>query len=307
MLEYRIERPKADQERDEAAALEGLLPVPAGPPALPIVGNLSVSVRRWWSMVDIGDVDVVQHIDIAGPQQSIARVAREYGACFRFQIIDHKYVVVSDPALVHQVATRMQDFGKYMDDDVIFKELKKFRGEGLTTISDGETHRQCQRVVLSALTQVALRRYALQIPPLVEAALEAELAAGQVVDFKQMVTYMALDVIGTVACSISIMDGSPRMTKLHKYLHFCADLAAEKGYRGADSVPGSYTVVGAVYHAQHKKFNRGCKYLHETVRELVQERRQELADGKRWVDSVVACGGLSSSSSSSSSASPLLF
>ena len=118
-------------------------------------------------------------MDLKGAQQSMARVAKRYGPIFRFQIMDFKYVIVSDPAYVSAIGSRSQglckvfsagypvsqlcldlDFGKFMEGDAIFGPLKQLRGDGLTTIDDGDVWSACQKVVLGGFKTSSLKRYA---------------------------------------------------------------------------------------------------------------------------------------------------
>ena len=78
------------------------------------------------------------------------QLCSKYGGIFRLSLMGHDYVVVSDPHLVEEVFSS-PNFGKKTETDAIFKELRCFRGEGLTTVSDGALHDQCQGAIAPQL------------------------------------------------------------------------------------------------------------------------------------------------------------
>lgn len=76
----------------------------------------------------------------------------KYGEIFRLSLMGHDFIVICDPNLVQQVF-ESNDFGKKTETDAIFKELRLFRGEGLTTVSDGTLHDQCQAMLSPQLVK----------------------------------------------------------------------------------------------------------------------------------------------------------
>lgn len=117
--------------------LEGLKEIPEIP-SLPFVGN-AFNVA--------GPLDTNRSMCILGRE-----LCPKFGEIFRLSLMGHDYVVISDPSLVQQVF-ESSEFGKKTETDAIFKELRLFRGEGLTTVSDGILHTQCQAMLSPQLVK----------------------------------------------------------------------------------------------------------------------------------------------------------
>lgn len=101
-----------EQTDDDLSQFDNLLPIPELPRSMPIIG------------------DVTRIIRLGNTSRTMCLLGREvcpkYGPVFRFQILNHHYIVVSDAALAQQV---LEDpaFAKITEKDNLFKELRIFR------------------------------------------------------------------------------------------------------------------------------------------------------------------------------------
>jgi len=239
--------------------------VPSGPLNLPYFGN-------------------AQRLHITGPQQSISQLSKSYGPCFRFKIFNADYVVISDPELVEQIVDASNPcFGKYTENEPVFKSLKSFRGEGLTTISDGKEHDYHQKCILGGFSSNELKRRFEDVKQVVLKTMKRTMQNYTPVDWKYWTKNIIFQVLAHVALSLDCDD--PIFKKLESGIQYLSDKVIDRAYRPKhpDVTIHNPTVK--------KKTNKIFRIIDQIIQDRKRERAQLAvpADQEDLLDKMLQC------------------
>eukprot|EP00211_Chloroparvula_japonica_P000321 CAMPEP_0119126694 /NCGR_PEP_ID=MMETSP1310-20130426/5517_1 /TAXON_ID=464262 /ORGANISM="Genus nov. species nov., Strain RCC2339" /LENGTH=1442 /DNA_ID=CAMNT_0007116865 /DNA_START=62 /DNA_END=4390 /DNA_ORIENTATION=- len=250
----------AMQSTGVSSDMGDLKSIPAGPRQLPYFGAA---------------MHVATPLDLRRSMQNLGRnLCPKYQkqGCFKMTLMGQKYIVVHDPELIKDVfAMNSPTFGKICEGDAIFEQLKLFRGEGLTTISDGPLHDQCQKVVLNALQKPCFKRYVAPINEWVSKCLDELDTMKQPFDMTRFLRRTVFRVIGILTVGKDLFDPEfPKYQKFTKSLKYVVEESINRVFKNTDKIP-----VNAM------KFKSEVNLVHEVTMGWVNEHVADYESGKR--------------------------
>ena len=144
------------------------------------------------------------NFDILNDNDTQLEYWRRFGHLYAVGIPTKKWrlVVVSDPALLDEVAGDEEQFGKPIEEINFFAQLQNTRGEGISVIGDGEHYERVRRVMLPWYSPQNQRT---QLPVMKEQAQQlvarwAELPDDEPLDARSWMERYTLEVSGRGAC-----------------------------------------------------------------------------------------------------------
>lgn len=218
-------------------------------PALPFIGNA---------------------FNVAGPghmDQSMVILGRDlcpkYGGIFRLSLMGHNYVVVSDPDMVEQVFEAPQ-FGKLTENDAIFKELRSIRGDGLTTITDSQLHKQVQSLIAPTLVKSCFKQYAPVISDMANKSFREEIGTkAKNINMKPFFKKCTLRSLAYITMGIDLYAGKDWET-FCEVLTYVFSECLNRTMKGTKYVP-----------PLNKKFKSAVKIIKSKIAKHVSDRKAE--------------------------------
>jgi cytochrome P450 / NADPH-cytochrome P450 reductase len=215
------------------------------------------------------------NFDILNDNDTQLEYYRRFGHIYAVGIPTKKWrlVVVSDPALLDEVAANEDQFGKRVEEINFFDQLQNTRGGGVSVIGDGEHYEQIRRVMLPWYSPQHQRT---QLPRMKEQAQRlvaawAALPDDEPIDARTWMERYTLEVSGRGACSydFGLLDGggSP-----HAFAEAVPESTKESILRVAEPRPDFTLFAGRVRRAKQKRYRRRNTELFETADALVRAR-----------------------------------
>ena len=268
----------ADQELqefiDSSVQLTEAPPSAAAPPGVsPGDGDGALEIPyavRW--LVPKGER--FANFDILNDNDAQLDYYRRFGHIYAVGIPTKKWrlVVVSDPALLDEVAENEEQFGKRVEEINFFAQLRNSRGNGISVIGDGEHTEQIRRVMLPWYAPLNQRT---QFPLMKEQARKLVAAWSAIPDAEPLDarTWMeryTLEVSGRGACSYNfgLLDGSDP----HPFAVAVPESTKESILRVAEPRPDFTLFAGRARRARRKRYRRHNGELFRTADALVRAR-----------------------------------
>jgi cytochrome P450 / NADPH-cytochrome P450 reductase len=216
------------------------------------------------------------NFDILNDNDTQLDYCRRFGYIYAVGIPTKKWrlVVVSDPALLDEVAGDEEQFGKRIEEINFFDQLQNTRGGGISVIGDGERYEQIRRVMLPWYSPQHQRT---QLPRMKEqarklvAAWEA-LPEGEAIDARAWMERFTLEVSGRGACSYDfglLEDGAACP---HAFAAAVPESTKESILRVAEPRPDFTLFAGRGRRRRVKRYREQNKELFRTADALVRAR-----------------------------------
>ena len=200
---------------------------------------------------------------------------RRFGHIYAVGIPTKKWrlVVVSDPELLDEVASREDQFGKPIEEINFFAQLQNSRGGGISVIGDGAHYEQVRRVMLpwyapsNQRTQLELMKE--QAHKLV--ALWSTVPDDEPIEARSWMERYTLEVSGRGACryNFGLLDG---LGEPHPFAAAVPESTKESILRVAEPRPDSTVLAGRSRRARRKRYRRNNHELLATAEALVRAR-----------------------------------
>jgi cytochrome P450 / NADPH-cytochrome P450 reductase len=215
------------------------------------------------------------NFDILNDNDTQLEYYRRFGHIYAVGVPTKKWrlVVVSDPALLDEVAANEEQFGKRVEEINFFEQLQNSRGGGVSVIGDGEHYERIRRVMLPWYSPQHQRT---QLPRMKEQAQRlvtawSALPDDEPIDARMWMERYTLEVSGRGACSydFGLLDGggSP-----HAFAEAVPESTKESILRVADPRPDFTLLAGRERRAKRKRYRRRNAELFETAETLVRAR-----------------------------------
>jgi cytochrome P450/NADPH-cytochrome P450 reductase len=185
-----------------------------------------------------------------------------------------RLVVVSDPALLDEVAANEEQFGKPVEEINFFAQLQNSRGGGISVIGDGPHYEQIRRVMLPWYSpqhqRTQLERMKEQARKLV--ARWSELAHDEPLDARAWMERYTLEVSGRGACSydFGLLDGNGGCP--HAFAEAVPESTKESILRVAEPRPDFTLFASRERRAHVKRYHHQNEELFRTADALVKAR-----------------------------------
>jgi cytochrome P450/NADPH-cytochrome P450 reductase len=198
---------------------------------------------------------------------------RRFGHIYAVGIPTKKWriVVVSDPALLDEVAANEDQFGKPIEEINFFDQLRNTRGDGISVLGDGPRYEQIRRVMLPWYSPAHQRTQLVRMKEVAHKLLEAwaALPDDEPVDARAEMERYTLEVSGRGACSYDF-DLFGR-SKAHAFAAAVPESTKVSIARVAEPRPDSI-LAGRKRRKSRKKYWRQSEELFTTADALVRGR-----------------------------------
>ena len=217
------------------------------------------------------------NFDILNDNDSQIEYYRRFGHIYAVGIPTKKWrlVVVSDPALLDEVAADEEQFGKRVEEINFFAQLGNSRGGGISVIGDGEHYDQIRRVMLPwyapSHQRTQLERMKDQARKLV--ADWSAIPFGTTLEARTWMERYALEVSGRGACAYDFgLLGHAGHGAAHPFAAAVPASTKESIRRVADPRPDSTVFAGRAARQRRQQYRRHNQELYQTAGALVQAR-----------------------------------
>ena len=217
------------------------------------------------------------NFDILNDNDSQIEYYRRFGHIYAVGIPTKKWrlVVVSDPALLDEVAADEEQFGKRVEEVNFFAQLGNSRGGGISVIGDGVHYDQIRRVMLPwyapSHQRTQLERMKDQARKLV--ADWSAIPAGTTLEVRTWMERYALEVSGRGACAYDFgLLGHAGQGAAHPFAAAVPASTKESIRRVADPRPDSTVFAGRAARQRRQQYRRHNQELYQTAGALVQAR-----------------------------------
>ena len=219
------------------------------------------------------------NFDILNDNDTQLDYYRRFGHIYAVGIPTKKWrlVVVSDPALLDEVAANEERFGKRVEEINFFAQLANSRGGGLSVIGDSEHYERIRRVMLPwyspAHQRTQLDRMKEQARKL--AAAWSALPDDEPLDARAWMERYTLEVSGRGACAYDfglLGGGGERPGRPHPFAAAVPASTKESILRVADPRPDFTLFAGRTRRARRKAYRQHNAELFRTADALVRAR-----------------------------------
>ena len=217
------------------------------------------------------------NFDILNDNDSQIEYFRRFGHIYAVGIPTKKWrlVVVSDPALLDEVAANEEQFGKRVEEINFFAQLGNSRGGGISVIGDGEHYDQIRRVMLPwyapSHQRTQLERMKDQARKLV--ADWSAIPAGTTLEARTWMERYSLEVSGRGACAYDFgLLGHAGQGDAHPFAAAVPASTKESIRRVADPRPDAAVLTGRAARQRRQQYRRHNQELYKTAGALVQAR-----------------------------------
>ncbi|MFP8953438.1 cytochrome P450 [Natrialbaceae archaeon A-arb3/5] len=192
---------------------------------------------------------------------------REYGDVVRYEAFGREFVVLFDPDLVERVlVSRDDEFWRGEFENEFSNEIDV---EGVF-FAEGDRWRQQRRLLQQAFTPARIESYAGDMVAETERLVEGW-AAGQVVDLREELSALTLDVLTRSLFDFEL--GGDRAARIRRWVHAMGEYS-EREALGARSLLPEWVPTKT-----KREYARATADVETLVAELVAERRRSGADG----------------------------
>jgi cytochrome P450 / NADPH-cytochrome P450 reductase len=215
------------------------------------------------------------NFDILNDNDTQLDYYRRFGHIYAVGLPAKKWrlVVVSDPALLDEVAADEEQFGKRVEEINFFAQLANTRGGGISVIGDGQHYEQVRRVMLPWYAPLNQRTQLGQMKDQARKLVTAWSAIpdDEPVDARTWMERYALEVSGRGACNydFGLLEGGG---EAHPFAVAVPESTKESIRRVADPRPDSAVLAGRAARARRKRYRRHNEELFRTADALVRSR-----------------------------------
>jgi cytochrome P450 / NADPH-cytochrome P450 reductase len=218
------------------------------------------------------------NFDILNDNDTQLDYYRRFGHVYAVGIPTKKWrlVVVSDPALLDEVAADEEQFGKRVEEINFFAQLSNSRGGGISVIGDGQHYERVRRVMLPwyapSHQRTQLERMKDQARKLVAAW--SAIPDDEPLDARAWMERYTLEVSGRGACAydFGLLDGHGADGDPHPFAAAVPVSTKESILRVAEPRPDLVVFAGRARRARTKLYRRHNEELFKTADALVRAR-----------------------------------
>ena len=216
------------------------------------------------------------NFDILNDNDTQLEYCRRFGHIYAVGIPTKKWrlIVVSDPALLDEVAADEEQFGKRVEDINFFAQLQNSRGTGISVIGDGDHYERIRRVMLPWYSpqhqRTQLERMKDQARKLV--ARWSELPDDDPVDARAWMERYSLEVSGRGACSYDFGLLEKESSCTHAFAEAVPQSTKESILRVAEPRPDFTLFAGRERRKRLRRYREQNEELVRTADALTRAR-----------------------------------
>jgi cytochrome P450 / NADPH-cytochrome P450 reductase len=213
------------------------------------------------------------NFDILNDNDTQLSYYRRFGHIYAVGIPTKKWrlVVVSDPALLDEVAADEEQFGKPVEEINFFAQLSNSRGGGISVIGDGEHYERIRRVMLPwyAPSNQRTQLERMKDPARKLVAAWSAIPGDEPLDARAWMERYTLEVSGRGACNYNfgLLDGNGAP---HPFADAVPESTKESIRRVADAFPDFPLLAGRARRTRRRRYRDHNEELFRTADALVR-------------------------------------
>lgn len=213
--------------------------------------------------------------DVINDNDSQLEYFRRFGHIYAVGIPTKKWrlVMVSDPALLDEVAADESQFGKRVEDINFFDQLAGSRGSGISVVADSDYYNQVRRVMLPWYAPAHQKTQFPRMKAIARAMLAAwaEVPDSEPLDMRDWMTRYALEVSGRGACNYDFGLLQAQAAR-SAFAAAVVESTKESVARVAEPRPDFTALSGPAKRRRKRAYRRHTQVLFRTGEALVQGR-----------------------------------